>query len=147
MPGNTYTTISELGVTADQYGKLSLNSADFQSALTAKADDVKTFFSGATITSNLTDNTDATGLADGLRTVIDTYINSSTGMLENKEDRIDSALVDIDDDRSKILLRMASLEERYIKQFTAMDNLVSQLQGTSNFLTNQMDAIKAAANR
>ena len=147
LTGNDYTTISQLGITADQYGKLTLKSADFQSALASNADDVKTFFSGATITSNLTDNTDTTGLADGLKTVIDTYINSSTGMLESKEDRIDSALGDIDDDREKILLRMASLEERYIKQFTAMDNLVSQLQGTSTFLTNQMDAIKAAANR
>jgi flagellar capping protein FliD len=42
---------------------------------------------------------------------------------------------------------MLSLEERYIRQFTAMDNLVGRLQGTSDFLSGQMDALKAAANR
>jgi flagellar hook-associated protein 2 len=42
---------------------------------------------------------------------------------------------------------MTELEAKYTKQFTAMDTLVGQLQSTSDFLTQQMDAIKAAANR
>ena len=78
---------------------------------------------------------------------IDTYINTSTGMLVSRETRIDGAIDDIADDRLDVVARMQSLEERYTKQFTAMDTLVGQLQGTSDFLTNQMDAIKAAANR
>ena len=147
LSGNAYTAISDLGITSDQYGKLSLNSSDFQAALSANPDDVKRFFGGTTITSNLSDNTDSTGLADNLKSVIDTYINTSTGMLISKEDRIQNSIDDIADDRLDVIARMASLEERYTKQFTAMDTLVSQLQGTSDFLTNQMDAIKAAANR
>lgn len=147
LSGNAYTAISDLGVTSDQYGKLSLNSSDFQAALSANPDDVKRFFGGTTITSNLSDNTDSTGLADNLKNIIDTYINASTGMLISKEDRIQNSIDDIADDRLDVIARMASLEERYTKQFTAMDTLVSQLQGTSDFLTNQMDAIKAAANR
>ena len=68
-------------------------------------------------------------------------------MLIARENRIDDSLDDIAEDRLEVVARMESLEERYTKQFTAMDTLVSQLQGTSDFLTNQMDAIKAAANR
>ena len=109
--------------------------------------DLKRFFAGATTTTNLADNTDATGLADTLKTTIDTYLNSSTGMLIAQESRLDDALDDIAEDRLAVVARMESLEERYTKQFTAMDTLVGQLQGTSDFLTNQMDAIKAAANR
>lgn len=147
LAGNAYTALSDLGITSDQYGKLSLNSSDFQAALSANADDVKTFFGGVTTTTNLSDNTDSSGLADKLKSVIDVYINTSTGMLLSKEDRIQDSIDDIADDRLDVIARMASLEERYTKQFTAMDTLVSQLQGTSDFLTNQMDAIKAAANR
>ena len=88
-----------------------------------------------------------TGLADLLASSIDTYVNASTGMLISRENRIDDAIDDIADDRLDVIARMESLEERYTKQFTAMDTLVGQLQGTSDFLTNQMDAIKAAANR
>ena len=147
ISGNSYTAISDLGVTSDQYGKLSLKSADFQAALSNNADDVKTFFAGVTTTRNLADNTDSTGLADLLKAAIDTYINTSTGMLVAREDRIDSSLDDVADDRLDIVSRMSALEDRYTRQFTAMDTLVGQLRGTSDFLTNQMDAIKAAANR
>ena len=147
LAGNSFTALSDLGVTSDQYGQLTLKSSDFQAALSQSSDDLNTFFSGATTTSGLPDNTDGTGLADLLKTSIDTYINSSTGMLISRENRIDDAIDDIADDRLDVIARMESLEERYTKQFTAMDTLVGQLQGTSDFLTNQMDAIKAAANR
>ena len=147
LSGNSFAALSDLGVTSDQYGQLTLKSSDFQAALSQSSDDLKTFFSGATATSGLSDNTDETGLADLLKTSIDTYINSSTGMLISRENRIDDAIDDIADDRLDVIARMESLEERYTKQFTAMDTLVGQLQGTSDFLTNQMDAIKAAANR
>ena len=147
LSGNAYTALSDIGVTSDQYGKLSLKSADFQAALSSNAADLKRFFAGTTTTTNLADNTDATGLADTLKTTIDTYLNSSTGMLIAQESRLDDALDDIAEDRLAVVARMESLEERYTKQFTAMDTLVGQLQGTSDFLTNQMDAIKAAANR
>lgn len=147
MSGNAYTSLSDIGVTSDRYGKLSLNSADFQAALAANPDHLQRFFSGATVASSLSDNTDSSGLADQLKTAIDVYINASTGMLKSREDRIDDAIDDIADDRLDISARMIKLEEQYTRQFTAMDTLVSQLQGTSDFLTNQMDAIKAAANR
>ena len=52
----------------------------------------------------------------------------------SREDRIDDSIDDIADDRFDVIERMASLEERYTKQFTAMDTLVGQLQGTSDFL-------------
>jgi flagellar hook-associated protein 2 len=147
LTGNAYTALSDIGITSDQYGKLSLNSADLQAALSANSNDVKRLFAGATTSANLADNTDGTGLADLLKISIDTYINSSTGMLVSRETRIEDSIDDIADDRLDVIARMASLEERYTRQFTAMDTLVGQLQNTSDFLTNQMDAIKAAANR
>ena len=147
LSGNTFSALSDMGITSDRYGQLSLNSTEFQAALSSNADDLKEFFAGATTTSNLSDNTDSTGLTDNLRTIIDTYANAVTGMLVVRETRIGDSLADIADDRLEVMERMTSLEERYTKQFTAMDTLVGQLQGTSDFLTNQMDAIKAAANR
>lgn len=147
LTGNDYTSLSDVGITSDRYGQLSLKSSAFQAALSANASDMKTLFSGATTSTNLSDNTDATGVADLLTTAIDTYINSTTGMLVAKETRLDGSIDDIADARLDIITRMTALEERYTRQFTAMDTLVGRLQGTSDFLTNQMDAIKAAANR
>lgn len=149
ITGNSYTALSQLGIEADRYGKLTLTSSEFQSALSTNAEDLKEFFAGVTTINSdvVTDPTDTQGLADVIRSTIDTYIDSSNGMLVSREDRIDTAIDDIGDDRLDVLARISSLEERYTRQFTAMDTLVSRLQGTSDFLTNQMDAIKAAANR
>lgn len=147
LASNAYTMLSQLGITADRYGKLTLSSTEFQSALSANASDVKEFFAGATITSNLSDNTNNLGLTDKLREIIETYTDNTSGMLASRETRINDSLRDLEDDKLSILARMESLEERYTRQFTAMDTLVSQLQGTSDFLSNQMDALKAQANR
>lgn len=150
ISGNTFSTLSDLGIEADMYGKLSLTSSTFQSALSSNFEDVRELLAGVGSPSGsdiIADYTDSSGISDGLISLIDTYINSSDGMIVSRETRISTSISDLDDDRLSLDARMKSLEERYIRQFTAMDNLVGQLQGTSNFLTNQMDAIKAAANR
>lgn len=147
LAGNSFSALSDLGITSDRYGKLSLKSSDFQSALSSNSSDMKTFFSGNTILSGLSDNTDSSGLADRIKASIDRYTNSVTGMLVARENRLDDSIDAITDERAKITTRMSALEERYTKQFTAMDTLVGRLQNTSDFLTSQMDALKAAANR
>lgn len=147
LAGNSFTALSDIGVTSDRYGKLTLKSSDFQAALNSNSSDMRTFFSGNKIAVSLTDNTDSTGLADLIKSKIDIYVNASSGMLSSRETQIDSEIDDIAADRLDIIERMSALEARYTRQFTAMDTLVGQLKGTSDFLSNQMDAIKAAANR
>ena len=89
----THLIFSDMGITSDRYGQLSLNSTEFRNfALSSNADDLKEFFAGATTTSNLSDNTDSTGLTDNLRTIIDTYANAITGMLVVRETRIGDSL-------------------------------------------------------
>ena len=108
---------------------LRLDSSAFQSALSSNADDLQRLFAGNNIARNLSDNTDSTGLADLLISSIATYTSASTGMLVMKSNRLDQSISDIADDRLDVIARMESLEERYTRQFTAMDTLVSQLQG------------------
>ena len=147
ISGNSFSNLSELGITSDKAGLLSLDSSKLQSALTTNFEDAKEIFAGVTTTTALPDNTDETGLADQLTASIDIYLNSITGLLTSREKRLNGTLTHISDDRSDILVRMTELEAKYTKQFTAMDTLVGQLQSTSDFLTQQIDAIKAAANR
>ena len=58
----------------------------------------------------------------------------------------DTTIDDIGDGRLDVLARISSLG--VIRVNLTMDTLVSRLRGTSDFLTNQMDAIRNnAANR
>ena len=72
----------------------------------------------------------------------DGFFKTTTASLE---DRIDS----VADDRVRLADRLTSLETRLRAQFGALDVLISRLQNTSNFLTQQLAALPriGAANR
>ena len=72
---------------------------------------------------------------------IDVYTNVSSGLIVSRENSIQALLDRNELERLTIERRMASLEERYIRQFSAMDALVGQLQSTSDFLTTQLKNI------
>ena len=46
ISGNTFSTLSDLGIEADMYGKLSLTSSTFQSALSSNFEDVRELLAG-----------------------------------------------------------------------------------------------------
>ena len=124
--------LSSIGITADRYGQLSVDSAELTNALSTNATAVREFFAG--------DGT-SDGLSQRVLDTIDTYTNGSTGLIVSRETSVQSLLDKVDDQRLVIERRMTSLEARYLRQFTAMDTLVGQLQSTSDFLTNQLKNI------
>ena len=124
ISSSTYTTLSSLGITTDRDGQLSLNTEDLKSALVADADNVFKFFTGESGT---------TGFAERLDTSIDIYANVATGLFASREESLESQLDDIDDARLALDRRLLSLEERYLRQFTAMDTLVGQLRQPTIF--------------
>ena len=48
---------------------------------------------------------------------------------------------DIARDKEAFTLRMTQVEARYRKQFTALDSLLSQMQSTSAYLTQQLASL------
>lgn len=83
------------------------------------------------------------GLADQLNNLI-TQILEDDGVLDSRTDSINSRLDQIADDRERLDLRMESVEERYRRQFTTLDILLSQATSTQNFLTQQLSALPGA---
>ena len=96
---------------------------------------------------------DVNGGTTGLKTInvtggninqLDTLINSfldSDGLIDSKTDGLSASIEVINEQREALATRLESLEARLIKQFSAMDSLVAQLNSTSSFLTNQLDQI------
>ena len=60
---------------------------------------------------------------------------------------LNTQLDDIADQRASLELRLTAIEERFRSQFAALDILVSQLNSTGNFLTQQLDAAARIVNR
>ena len=121
--------LSSLGISADRFGQLTIDEAKLMEALASDTAAVQAFFAGDGSTA---------GMAQRVIDTIDIYTNDKTGLISSREESITSKLRRIEDQRLSVERRAASLQERYIRQFAAMDALVGQLQSTSNFLTNQL---------
>ncbi len=77
------------------------------------------------------------GLAGQLDDLLDNFL-ASDGFVASREDSINDSLEGIADDRLRLEDRLAALEARLIRQFSALDALVAQFNQTSNFLTQQL---------
>ena len=83
------------------------------------------------------------GYAQRLGTVLDGLLSSS-GLLAGRTDGINRTIKDIDSQRDAFNKRLDSIEARYRAQFTALDTLLSNMQSTSNFLTQQLARLPSA---
>ena len=80
-------------------------------------------------------------LSDGLAQRLDkmlTDVLGSKGPLTSRTESLSKQVDRLDDERDRLDTRMTALEARYKAQFMAMDQLVSQLTATSNYLTQQL---------
>jgi flagellar hook-associated protein 2 len=122
-------SLSELGVTSDQYGVLSLDSENLNEFIKNDVDGVELFFVG-TESKN--------GFSTSLKELTSFYTDSG-GIIENRIDSRTNQLDRIDDDRLAFTRRMESLEARLFAQYNAMDLIVSGLNSTSTYLMAQLD--------
>lgn len=70
---------------------------------------------------------------------------ASTGPLSNRTEGINRSIDDLTHQVDVLEKRMVDIEERYRKQFTALDQLIGQLTQTSNYLAQQLANLPSAA--
>lgn len=83
---------------------------------------------------------------------LSSYVNSllaPDGFFKTTTASLEDRLESVADDRNRLADRLVSIEARLRAQFGALDVLISRLQNTSNFLTEQLAALPkiGAANR
>ena len=121
-----FPTLAEIGIKTNKSGVLELDSTKFDSVMASNFDAVSQLFSSTN------------GLATRLDSVLNNYL-SSDGALSSRLDGVNKQIGGITDQRDKLNVRLAGLEARYRKQFTAMDTLLGQLTATGSYLTQQLD--------
>lgn len=80
------------------------------------------------------------GIAGSLDSLLTRFL-ASDGQLSSKTDSIESRIENISTQRDALTKRIVAIEERYRRQFEAMDVLLGQLQATSDYLQQQLDTI------
>lgn len=122
------TSLSGIGITTAADGSLELDSAKLNQFIEDGFENLGLMFAGEN------------GIASRLERTLSAYAGAG-GIVTTRSDGIQSSLDDIAEQRETLDRRLQSVEQRYVAQFSAMDALVSQLTATSDFLTQQLDAL------
>lgn len=123
-----YSSLASLGVTTNATGQLTINDTKLSAALSADFTSVSKVING--------DN----GLISRLNDMMDEAL-SSKGAIAARDATLDSRQEAIDDQKTLIELRTEKVQQRYMAKFNAMDTLLARLHNTSDFLSQQFDAL------
>lgn len=115
----TYATLSQIGVSFNKDGSLSLDSTRLDTAIATDANSVMSVVTSAG-TNIYAASSDMT---------------LSGGLLSSKTDNLNSMLNSMKERESALTLQLAEIEKRYRKQFSSLDTLISGMTTTSTFLT------------
>lgn len=123
-----YQTLASIGITTEKDGTLKLDNAKLNAAMASNYDGVAALFGSA--------NGVAARMSDALTPRL-----ASNAELDVRTKRLNEKSVALQKDQASLEARMLKVDSRYRTQFTALDSLLSKLQNTSAFLTQQLDSI------
>jgi len=132
-PGGTlnssFTYLSEVGVSFQRDGKLSLDSGDLQKAIDSDFAGMAELFAN-----------DDQGYLFRVDALVSTFVQAD-GLIGSRQDGLNSRIDTVDQRILDMEFRLELREQRLLSQFTALDTLMGELQGTSAFLTQQLAAL------
>ena len=121
-----FSYLFDLGLSFDKDGNLSLDDSKLAEAITNDLGSVAAVFTDS-----------ENGFATRLERLLDSFIQTG-GAIEGRTDGLQTRSRLIDDRIESMEFRLTVIEERLRAQFSSLDTLVSQLQATSGFLTQQL---------
>lgn len=130
IPGTSgvLNTLSDVGVSFEKDGTLKLDQTRLDEAMADNFADIAILFSSD----------------DGYLTTLKTYttsILSSSGTFANRTDGIGRTIADITSLRAEMEARLLTVEKRYRAQFTSLDGMLSSMNQTSLYLTQQLASL------
>jgi flagellar hook-associated protein 2 len=123
--GDAIRSLGDLGIHFEVDGSLSVDADKLGSALTAHPDQVRGLFSAAS------------GFGKTLTPMLNGYLQSG-GILDGRTDSLNQNNDSLDDQQTALDTRMDALTAMYTQQFTKLDQLLTSLNSTSSFLTQQL---------
>ena len=129
--GGAYNSLSQLGISFQLDGSLKLDSAKLGSALSANLADASSL---------------ASAVGSALKSAADSMLGTS-GPITSKTDSINRSITDIGSRRTQLQDRLDATQARYQKQFSALDTLISSMNSTSTYLTQQLANLPGSTNK
>lgn len=117
-----YQSLTALGISQAKDGSLSVDSSKLTTAINTDFTSVKSVLTGY--------GTAVSTAADGL--------TNTTGTVTTRVNGLNSSIKLLGQQADRISVRLTAVEARYRKQFTSLDSLVSQMNSTASYLSQQL---------
>jgi flagellar hook-associated protein 2 len=135
-----YNQLAMVGIEVDRDGVMSLDTDKFKEALEKAPEEVTALFQA--------DSADGDSF-DGVATRLDSYLNfllkANTGVIPETLDTYDQRIEDIDTQVESFEERLAGIRERYVRQFTAMEEAISRMQAQGSWLATQLSQLSTTS--
>jgi len=86
------------------------------------------------------------GVAERTVDLVTRFVGAE-GAIESRTESLNRDLEQIQESQARLEERIASFRERLVSQFTAADSLISQLNSTQDFVSQQLAALAPQNNR
>jgi flagellar hook-associated protein 2 len=127
--GSGITTLSDLGAALQRDGTLVFSTSKFDTAMASSTTNVGDLLAST--------STSSPGLAVRMTSLLDGML-SSGGLFASRTEGINRSITDVGRQRETLSRRLVQIEQRYRKQFSALDTLVAGMKKTSEYLTQQL---------
>ena len=125
--GGTLTTLGQVGISFQKDGSLLLDSSKLNSAISDDFSGVSNLFSSST----------------GYATRLEAWSKSSLaagGLLDTRTQSLNKSVKDQNQAIDKLENRMTALRKKYTQEYTNLNLMLSRMNSTSTFLTNQLSS-------
>ena len=130
--------LSEIGVAFQKDGTLAIDSTKLDKAFSTDVEGVSRLFAGTT------------GGSTGFGKQIDALVTDLTGAggsLKAASDGVTKTIKELDEQYDQVQARVDASVARYRTQFTQLDVLISSMNNTMTYLTQQFEAMNANAGK
>lgn len=124
--GGTLTRLSEVGISFQRDGSLKLDTVKLNNAVSTSFSDVSNLFTSAS----------------GFATRFEAWGQSTLGaggLIETRTKNLNQFVKDKNEEIDRLEIRMAALEKKYRTEYSNLNLLLSRMNSTSTFLTNQLN--------
>lgn len=132
--GGTFKSLAEIGITAGEDGKLSLDSTVLSDKLKTNAEDVRALLFGKTSTQK--------GIFQNVQAIAENLSNTTTGSIQTAINGYQSSIQNINDTISNRLEIINRMRETMTKQFAAADSAIGLLNSQSSSITNILKSLQ-----
>jgi len=129
-----YTSLASIGVSFQADGTLKLDTARFDKAMASDADAIAKLFDPQAYG-------DGRNIAERFTAELDAVVNAK-GLIDSRVDGLNSTTKTLQNQQVQLQGRLKQIEARYRAQFTALDSVLTQMNNTSSFLSQQLEALK-----